>query len=712
MEESKGKRQKMGSNSRKDLVPELSQRNGREYSENNDSIKGKPINDKEEVQSIGLSEYKPRLITSLGNELIEQLENVQGKVILLLSDNENVRKESKEENCGLKDEIIKLKSELKYKDEQMNSMSEIARVAAEKIGKLSIEVEMKAKQCDELNYKLKSCITKTSQLKTQYNCFLKVFDQKSLQIMNNLKQNQFQINQHDLDRKSFTAIILTKEEELQHMMSKTEQLKTDNCANLTMVSKLNSTVQMLEVENHDLKIKIKEEILNSVEAGELLKMEVQADELIKKLNLQVNHPINVIELKERQVDNQKSKEEKLDYDLQKLKESKEEELNTKDNNHRRAFKKDIWQFQQEKDLLNKKFKEQAGNLLIMTNEKEKSKLYIAEQSDIIKLLKLDLQKVKESKEEELNTKDENLREALQKTEKDILQLQQEKDLVNLKVHKQAEMLHMMSNEIKNNKLYVTEQFDRIKLCETLKAETHKLNLKTRELNEKIELKEADLTFLNLQVKTLEQQNEELNARLKNTKSGKFEESSSKTEQFNEIASLTDPEIPTTKTSRKVEEYTKKSDDFNYPLVGSSNSSVYAGELIEKEREQKNKNYIEEAGDIVEAIMKKEIAAPAQSLSRRKERDSDREGFEGNNEMKDKYRNERIDRDMAIRGDRDRMGEKIIRGKKNRDTDRERERKRERYHRREREREDWKERDRDNARRGESMRRGRDERSRE
>ena len=216
---------------------------------------------------------------------------------------------------------------------------------------------------------------------------------------------------------------------------------------------------MLEVENHDLKIKIKEDILHSVEAVELLSMEVQADELIRKLNLQVNHPSNIIEKKERQVNYQKCKEEKLDYGLQKLKESKEKELNTKDKNHLKALKKiekDIWQFQQEKDLLNTKIKEQAGKLLIMTNEKEKNKLYVAEQNDIFKQLKLDLQMVKESKEEELNTRDENHHEALQKSEQVILKFQQEQDLLNLKVHKQAEMLHMMSNEIKNNKLHVAE----------------------------------------------------------------------------------------------------------------------------------------------------------------------------------------------------------------------------------------------------------------
>ena len=214
------------------------------------------------------------------------------------------------------------------------------------------------------------------------------------------------------------------------------------------------------------------------------------------------------------------------------------------------------------------------------------------------------------------------------------------------------------------------------------------------------MKEADLKKYNLQVKTLEQQNKELNARLKKTESLKFEESSSQTEQFNEIASLIDLEIPTTKRSRKVKEYTKKSDDFDYPLVGGSNSPVYAGELIEKEREQENKNYIEDAGDIVEAIKKRAIAAPEQSLSRKKERDSAREGYEGKNERKDNYSDERTER-----GDRDRIDKKKMRGNENRDTDRERERKREIDHRRE----VWKEIYRDDGRRKESMRRGRDER---
>ena len=113
MEESKGKRQKVASAQRKDLIPELLQTNEGEYFENIEHIKEEPISDEEEIHSKGLIDYKQRFKNSLGNELNEQLETVKKKVVILLSQKENLLKQSKEDNLGLKDENFRLHSELK-----------------------------------------------------------------------------------------------------------------------------------------------------------------------------------------------------------------------------------------------------------------------------------------------------------------------------------------------------------------------------------------------------------------------------------------------------------------------------------------------------------------------------------------------------------------------------------------------------------------------
>ena len=98
--------------------------------------------------------------------------------------------------------------------------------------------------------------------------------------MNVLKQNKVNIHQYDLERKYFQANLLKQEEKLQAMVNKTEQLKNENHTNLTTVSKLNDTVEILEVENHELKMKINEGTIHSVEAEELLQIKRQSDEMI------------------------------------------------------------------------------------------------------------------------------------------------------------------------------------------------------------------------------------------------------------------------------------------------------------------------------------------------------------------------------------------------------------------------------------------------
>ena len=138
--------------------------------------------------------------------------------------------------------------------------------------------------------------------------------------MNVLKQKKVNIHQYDLERKYFQAKLLEQEEKLQAMVNKTEQLKTENHTNLTTVSKLNDTVEIVEVENHELKMKFNEGTIHSVEAEELLQIERQTDEMIKKLNLQLNN-----RNKERQVDHHKSEVYRLMFELQRLKEIKEKD---------------------------------------------------------------------------------------------------------------------------------------------------------------------------------------------------------------------------------------------------------------------------------------------------------------------------------------------------------------------------------------------------
>ena len=164
------------------------------------------------------------------------------------------------------------------------------------------------------------------------------------------------------------AKLLEQEEKLQAMVNKTEQLQTENHANLTTVSKLNDTVEILEVKNHELKMKFNDCTIHSVEAEELLQIEKQSDEMIKKLNLQLNN-----RNKERQVDHHKSEVYWLMFEFQRLKGIKEKKLITKDKSHCEANTKlkkkckqisaHILQYQQEKDLLNKRSMNRQRNSL-------------------------------------------------------------------------------------------------------------------------------------------------------------------------------------------------------------------------------------------------------------------------------------------------------------------------------------------------------------
>ena len=62
----------------------------------------------------------------MGNELNEQLETVQRKVLILLSQKEKIIKHSKDDNSDLKEEILQLNRESKYKEEKIIIMTKIA----------------------------------------------------------------------------------------------------------------------------------------------------------------------------------------------------------------------------------------------------------------------------------------------------------------------------------------------------------------------------------------------------------------------------------------------------------------------------------------------------------------------------------------------------------------------------------------------------------
>ena len=388
MEEPKGKRQKIMLDQRRHLILEPVHKYEGEYSENDDeTIKEEPIYEEDEEPSIELSVFKRRINSSLQNQLNSQLEIVRNKVAIVLSQKEKLLTEPEDDNKGLKDENLKLHDELKNTNKKITRLTSFVTVAAEKTSKLSIEHEIKTQQYEQLveqkDKQLESFKTKISELKAQYNSYLKVFEQKFLQILNVLKQNKVELEQYDLERKTFKNNILGKEEEIQKMANKTEHLKNENCANLLMVSQLNGTVQMLEVENQDFKMKIRDYNQKSIEAQDILESKQQANELIKKLNLQINERKQMLEFIK-----------KLKFECQRLKENNEEELITKDNSHNEALQKfereakilssQILQLQQDNDLLNKKVNVQADNFLKMTNEKEKIKLHVAEQDDRLK----------------------------------------------------------------------------------------------------------------------------------------------------------------------------------------------------------------------------------------------------------------------------------------------------------------------------------------
>ena len=100
-------------------------------------------------------------------------------------------------------------------------------VAADKMGKLSIEYEMKSKRYEQQmvqkDKQMDLCKSNISEWKTKYNkIFLEVFEQKSLQTMSVLKHNKVEIEKYDLKRISLQTIILEKEEELKKVGNKTK----------------------------------------------------------------------------------------------------------------------------------------------------------------------------------------------------------------------------------------------------------------------------------------------------------------------------------------------------------------------------------------------------------------------------------------------------------------------------------------------------------